>query len=289
MKQFTLIVFAALAIVSCTKTEAVPSQVYENAADMFVSEMPERILMTQEEVDMFMVYCDLWGRDTIERMVCEIPSTSPKERYRELMSMLPQDRINNEARVESIIQQTPRKRIIDANASLVAFTIANLGLSTNGQLIGIDYARSAANVINNTDVFLAGWAYGTTSQGGSQYMAQDSYIEFQDLEPTYLSEFSAGNYSVEGALIYNGPQIPFSFYNVITGQVEERTIETGEVLVYGSDSEFGELFFNLTLSDESIGSDTYNTATIQGPIPGVINGSQPPIALSGGPWPVISQ
>jgi len=287
MRKLLFIAITALTVMSCTKNEVVSS--YENPADEFVSERVERTLMTEDEVEMFLEYCSLWPKEVVMDMVCKIPSTSPKERYERLMSTVSSGRADNEIFFESIIQQTSKKRIIDANASLVAFTIANLGLTTNGQLIGIDYYRSAANVINNTDVFLAGWAYGTTYQNGSQFAAFDSYIEFQDVEPVYTAEFSGGNYTIEGVVTYNGPSILFSFYNVQTGQVEQRTVETGEVLVYGPDSEFGELFFNLTLADEVIGSDFYNTATIQGPIPGTLSGAQPPIALSGGPWPVVTQ
>jgi hypothetical protein len=287
MRKLIFIAIAALTIVSCTKNEVTTS--YENPADKFVAERVERTLMTEDEVDMFLGYCSLWPKEILMDMACKIPSTSPKQRYERLMSTVSLGRGVNEVFVESIIQQTSKKRIIDANPSLVAFTIANLGLPTNGQLIGIDYHRSAANVINNTDVFLAGWAYGTTYQNGSQFASFDSYIEFQDVEPVYTAEFSGGNYTIEGVIIYNGPPTLFSFYNVQTAQVEQRTIETGEVLVYGPDSEFGELFFNLTLIDEVIGSDTYNTATIQGPIPGTVSLAQPPIALSGGPWPIITQ
>jgi hypothetical protein len=286
MRKFIFAFIALLTIVSCTKSETATS--YESIADEFVSERPERALMTEEEVDMFMQYCSLWPKEVVMDMVCKTPSTKPSDRYSRLMDMVSSERTNNEARVESIIQQTTKKRIIDADASLVAYTIANLGLSTNGQLIGIDYHRSAANVINNTDVFLAGWAYGTTLQNGSQFASFDSYIEFQDIEPVYTAEFSGGNYLIEGVVTYNGPSILFSFFNVETGQVEQRIIETGEIIVYGPDSEFGELFFNLTLADEVNGSETYNTATIQGPIPGAISGG-PSIALTGGPWPVVTQ
>jgi hypothetical protein len=193
-------------------------------------------------------------------------------------------RLIDEPRVETIIQQTSKKRIIDANAETVAFTIANLGISTSGQMLSVDFHKSSQNKINNTDVYLAGWAYSTTEQNGSQIAALDDYIEFQDIEPVYITEMSGGNFTIEAALIYNGPATSFTFYNIQTQAIETRTIETGELLIYGPDSEFGELFFNLTLADETIGSATYNSATVQGPIPGVVN-STSAFALTGGAWP----
>lgn len=294
MKKALFMALATAALMSCQKETLTIQQTSEqpfekNAADLFIERYPESSVMTLAEVDSFLVYCPLWDKETIVSMVCNEPTSTPLERYRYLISLIPASRTNDEPRVESIIQQTSKKRIIDANAELVALTIANLGMSTGGQLVGIDYYKTSSNTINNTDVFLAGWAFGTTSQNGSQFAAFDNYIEFQDTEPTYTMEVSGGNYFVEAALIYNGPTTTFSFYNVQTSQTETRTVETGELLVYGPESEFGELFFNLTLADEVIGSDTYNTATIQGPIPGVASGSAPPIALSGGPWPVVIQ
>ena len=287
MRKLIFILIAALTIVSCAKTETSVS--YKNAADKFVAENKESTLMTETEVDMFLEYCNLWSRDMIVSMTCVQPSSDPSVRYSRLMDAIGEGRADVEPRVESIIQMTLKKRIIDANANLVALTIANLGLPTTGQLIGIDYYRSATNTINNTDVFLAGWAYGTTYQNGAQFAAFDSYIEFQDVEPVFTAEFSGGNYSIEGVVTYNGPSTLFSFYNVQTGMIEERTVDTGEILVYGPDSEYGDLFFNLTLADETIGSANYNTATIQGPIPGTSSGSVPPIAITGGPWPVVTQ
>jgi hypothetical protein len=136
-------------------------------------------------------------------------------------------------------------------------------------------------------VYLAGWAYNTTFQNGTQFAAFDNFIEFQDTEPTYVTEYSGGNFGIEAALVYNGPTTAFTFYNVLTSQVETVTIETGELMVYGPFSEYGELFFNLTLADEIYGSPTYNTATIQGPIPGTSSGAGPAVALTGGPWPVV--
>jgi len=285
MRKLIFVLIAAMTIVSCEKTQQ--EIVHANAADKFVSERAESPTMTEAEVDMFLQYCSIWSKEMLMEMVCKAPSESPDRRYAKLLAAAPSFRVSNEPVVESIIQQTSRKRIIDANASLVAFTIANLGLPTTGQLIGIDYHKSSANVINNTDVFLAGWAYGTTFQNGAQFAASDSYIEFQDLAPTYIAEFSGGNYTIEGVITYNGPTTLFSFYNVQTQEPEERTVETGEILVYGPDSEFGELFFNLTLVDETLEADTFNTATIKGPIPGTVSGDHAPIALSGGPWPVV--
>ena len=287
MRKLLFILIALLTIESCQKNQPEISQ--QNDADKFISERGESPIMTEQEVDLFLEYCQIWPKDILMEMVCRTPSNSPAQRFARLIDAAPSIRVNNEPVVESIIQQTPRKRIIDANAILVAQTIANMGLSTSGQLIGIDYHKSSTNTINNTDVFLAGWAYGTTFQNGSQFAAFDTYIEFQDLEPTYTAEFSGGNYTIEGVITYNGPSTPFSFYNVQTAQTEERTVETGEIFVYGPDSEFGDLFFNLTLVDETLGADTFNTATINGPIPGTVSGAQAPIALSGGPWPVVTQ
>lgn len=275
---------------SCTKDTTIQQTQGEtatkNAADVFIETHVESNVLTMAEIDSFIVYCPIWDKQTLVSMLAETPKATAEERFRYLMGFVQFNR-NDEPRVESIIQQTSKKRIIDANAELVALTIANLGLSTSGQLVGIDFHRSSQNRINNTDVFLAGWAYGTTMQNGSQFAAFDSYIEFQDLEPTYTMELSGGNYFIEAAIVYNGPETSFSFFNTQTSQVETRTVETGELLVYGPESEFGELFFNLTLADETIGSEFYNTAAIQGPFPGVVSGSAPPIALSGGPWPII--
>lgn len=294
MKNLLFMALSATVLMSCQKEPLTSQQTLgetseKNSADVFVDLYPESVRMTAAEVDSFLVYCPTWDRETIVSMVCEAPTSTPVERYRYLVSFLPDSRTNDEPRVESIIQQTSRKRIIDANANLVALTIANLGMITGGQLVGIDYHKTSSNLITNTDVFLAGWAFGTTNQNGAQFAAFDTYIEFQDLEPTYTMELSGGNYLIEAALVYNGPSTSFSFYNTQTQQSETRTVETGELLVYGPESEFGELFFNLTFADETLGSDVYNTATIQGPIPGVASGSAPPIALTGGNWPVVTQ
>lgn len=286
MRKFIFVILSALMLASCAKDHEIST--YENDADRFVRENPERSTMSENEIDLFMQYCQIWPKETLVDMLCHAPSSTPADRYKKLMSAVSPSRLNNEPRVESIIQYSSRKRIIDANASLVAMTIANLGTSTGGQMLAIDYFRSSANTINNTDVFLAGWAYGTSFQNGSQFAAFDNFIEFQDTEPTYTMELSGGNYFIEAALIYNGSPTLFSFYNTQTGQVEQRTIETGEILVYGPDSEFGELFFNLTLADETIDSAFYNTASIQGPIPGTVSGAAPVISLTGGPWPQIN-
>lgn len=172
--------------------------------------------------------------------------------------------------VESIIQVSPTKRIIDANPESVALVIANMG-STVPAYTSYDYLTNSLNRITTSDLHLANWAYQNSNVPGNFFAVDDDYIELVDGTVTISTMFSGQNYSVEALLLYNGPNTNFTFFNTYTGTTETITITTGEMLSYGPGTPLGELILDPTLYNENWDGEIlteFVDARIVGPIPG---------------------
>ena len=283
----------AIAIQKYDSTVSVYMAGPENFADIYVIEHAEQSVMSEAEFtdlcEQITVFSDYVLREALQPG--RIPITTPEaieEKYKLLKAEIA-GRDDDSGPIERIIQLTPTKRILDADENSLALTIANFGATvTSGGMsnISYDYHRSPQNRITNLDIALANWALNTTNQTGGSFIADDDFIDVID-PMNFVQDVSGGNYFTEVALVYNGPDIDFSYFDVQTQNVETIPIASGELLVYdNTESQFGTLFFNLTLINEP-GGPTYIDATLSGPIPGLQSGQS--IAFSGGDWPVVNE
>lgn len=268
----------SMLIVGCSKEQQIHqnTETSLNEAERYVQETNDHWngVVSVEFFEMYLQNQSLFPENVLR--ACLVPGQkidttieARRARLETLRSSL-QERSIESSSVESVIQVTSTRKIIDANEISVALVIANMG-STVPPNTSYDYLTNSQNRITTSDLFLANWAYQNDNIPGSFIVADDDYIELAE-GTLVASAFSSGqNYFVEAILEYSGPPMNFSYFNTYSGTTETITLQTGEVLLYGPETPLGELILDPTLFNESFEGDQiteFVDARIIGPIPG---------------------
>lgn len=281
--KFTLYSLMWLFIVTvsfaaCNKAEhESPTSVLElNDAEKWVQENPDNWngIVSEEFIQEYVCSQDLFNENVLrECLTPGQPIDTSFEARTKRMSLLHSNLYGRDISgqtVESIIQVSSVKRILDANAESVVLVISNMG-STAQPYMSYDYLQNSMNKITPADLFLANWALNNTQTNGNFIVSDDDYIELIDGTVTVSTMMSGQNYFVEAILQYNGPGTNFTHYNTITGTTETIPIQTGEILAYGPGTPLGELILDPTLYNETWDGEfltEFVDAKLVGPIPG---------------------